>query len=99
MARYKSPRRSRLYTIYEILNLSLNGRKKTHIMYKANLSHSQLKKFLEILIEKNLIQKEYDQYVTTEKGREFIKDFRELLIILGEHDENRLSENHMFFHY
>ena len=76
MARYKPPRRSRLQTMYEILTLSLNRMKKTHIMYKANLSHSQLEKFLKFLIEKNLLTVENNHYVTTEKGREFIKELR-----------------------
>jgi predicted transcriptional regulator len=75
--------------MYEILTLSLNGMKKTHVMYKANLSHNQLEKFLEILIEKNLLTVENNQYITTEKGREFIKEFRELLIILGESNAHR----------
>lgn len=86
MARYKPPRRSRMLTMHEILTLSVNGMKKTHIMYKANLSHSQLEKFLEILLETKLLRIENDHYVTTDKGREFIKEFRELLIILGENN-------------
>jgi predicted transcriptional regulator len=66
----------------EILNLSLKGLKKTHVMYKANLSHNQLEKFLKILTEKKLLTKENNRYITTEKGREFITNFRELLIFL-----------------
>jgi predicted transcriptional regulator len=53
-------------------------------MYKANLSHKQLEKYLDILMETNLLRIEDNLYIITEKGKEFIKQFRELLKILGE---------------
>ena len=52
---------------------------RTHIMYKANLSHTQLKAYLEFLIKQELLkesprEKEGSRrmYEVTEKGMEFL---------------------------
>ena len=77
-------RRSRLETMNVILKLSTNGCKKTHIMYQANLSHSQLIKYLRILKQRRLIKESIKSYVTTKVGREFIKKFQEIQNLMGE---------------
>ena len=82
-------RRSRLETLYVILNLSINGVKKTRILYGANLSYSQLEKFLEILTSKELIIKKNDSYITTNKGRVFIRDFEKVQFLIGENSKNQ----------
>ena len=50
--------------------------KPTHLMYKANLSHSQMKSYLDELIGKNLIKKEESKngmrIEITKFGREFL---------------------------
>ena len=53
-----------------------NGRAtKTKIMYSAFLSYSQLKDYLDILIENNLLEylEGRHSYRTTEKGLNFLK--------------------------
>lgn len=52
--------------------------KPTHLMYKANLSHTQMKAYLDELIEKGLIEKNSSEekenpgnISITKKGREF----------------------------
>lgn len=67
-----------------ILKLATKGCKKTHIMYQANLSHSQLNKYLRILEERRLIKETVQGYVTTKVGREFIKKFQEIEDLMGE---------------
>ena len=91
MGRYKSSRRGRLETMNEILNISMEGARKTHIMYRANLSHSQLEKYLGILMDKELLDIEDTLYVITEKGKEFVKKFVEIQSILDENSPTKVS--------
>jgi len=50
--------------------------KPTHLMYKANLSHNQMKIYLEELIQKGLVEntavEESILISITKKGREFV---------------------------
>ena len=67
--------RSRTEIVSNILNAANGGTSKTKMMYKAYISYNQLKEYLTILIENNLI--EYidgsQTYKTTEKGLHFLK--------------------------
>lgn len=67
-----------------ILELAHQGILKTHIMYRANLSHDQLNKFLELLLAGQLLRQDENGYVTTARGREFVETFHEIQTILGE---------------
>jgi len=75
-----SKRRDRHDIVAEILNHAKRGRIKTHIMYRAKLSYSQINEYLNLLIEKGFLEnmtiKQKKQvitvYRTTEKGREFL---------------------------
>lgn len=77
-------KRSRLETIYTILTLALSGIRKTHIMYRANLSHQQLNKYLNLLLEKELLEIQENRYFTTQRGHAFRTTFEDLQIILSE---------------
>ncbi|HEY6658781.1 MAG TPA: winged helix-turn-helix domain-containing protein [Nitrososphaeraceae archaeon] len=67
--------RSRTEIVSNILNAANGGTSKTKMMYKAYISYNQLKEYLTILIENNLI--EYidgsQTFKTTEKGLHFLK--------------------------
>ena len=72
--------RSRTEIVCNILDATNGGATKTKIMYAAFLSYAQLKEYLSILIENNLI--EYSDgtqtFKTTEKGLNYLKMYREI---------------------
>ena len=77
--------RSRTEIVGNILDAANGGRAtKTKIMYKAYLSYNQLREYLSILIENNLI--EYldgtQTYKTTEKGLNLLKMHNEMAELL-----------------
>jgi len=78
-------RRTKMQIYIDILkNLQRsNGRmRKTHIVYKANLTHSRLKEYLDFLISKEFIEEKYIEdetfFVITEKGIKFLSDIDKL---------------------
>lgn len=66
--------RSRTEIVAMILEAANGGATKTKIMYKAFLSYAQLKEYLSVLIENDLIEyMEGSVYKTTQKGLIFLK--------------------------
>ncbi|MCW4039891.1 MAG: winged helix-turn-helix domain-containing protein [Candidatus Bathyarchaeota archaeon] len=88
-------KRSRLETIYTILTLSQQGIRKTHIMYRANLSHQQLVKYLEVLTTKNLLAEKEGLFVTTNQGLAFIDKFQEIQNIMDENWQHASSSSNL----
>ena len=72
--------RSRTEIVSMILEAANGGATKTKIMYKAFLSYAQLREYLSVLIENNLL--EYSEgmqtYKTTEKGLTLLKMHNEI---------------------
>ncbi len=58
------------------------GIKPTHLMYKANLSHSQMKKYLNELIKNKLIEKNLEKkenkIIITKKGKDFFLQYAQM---------------------
>ena len=73
--------RTRMEILESILKVASNGALKTHIMYKANLSHRQLEKYLGFLEETGLLFQAADEdrgsriYRITGKGIEFLREY------------------------
>jgi len=70
-----------------ILRNSNVSSRKTRVIYRCNLSLSQFKKYVDCLIEGGLLKKRVEEngvevYSTTEKGREFLKDYERVRKIL-----------------
>ena len=72
--------RSRTEIVAMILDAADGGATKTKIMYKAFLSYAQLREYLSVLIENNLIEyvEGSQTYKTTEKGLNFLKMHNEI---------------------
>jgi predicted transcriptional regulator len=88
VARQKQEKRNRFETMDTILKVCVKGSKKTHIMYRANLSHKQLGKYLAILLERNLLAIDEGIYVTTPIGMVFIEKFKGLRVLMNEGGSN-----------
>ena len=80
--------RGKIQIMGDVLALGTSGIKKTHIMYRANLSYEQVHLYLGELIGKRLITQDVSPegvvYRTTEKGREFLLHYTRLVEFLEE---------------
>ena len=76
--------RNRYAIIAEILAIAQQGERKSHIMYRANLSFDELTEYLGFLRELGLIDQHFDpeehavMFKTTPAGLDFIKRYEEL---------------------
>lgn len=87
--------RGKIQIMGDVLGLATSGIKKTHIMYRANLSYEQVHLYLGELIEKRLIAQDVSPdgvvYRTTTRGREFLLYYTHLVEFLEEEPEVELS--------
>jgi len=67
--------RRRLDIIADVLNVAINGAKKTRIMYVANLSYRLLEKYLGETVNVGFVQVNNEGYEVTEKGRLFLEKY------------------------
>lgn len=76
-------RRTRLEIVSDILELALRGTRKTHIMYRSNLSFEQLEKYLALLLSKSLLELKVTDsgklYQTSRKGEELLREIDKIL--------------------
>lgn len=73
----RSKPRSRLKIVADMLYVAEERSKKTHIMYGANLSYRLTERYLRDVVEAGLLQYSDGEYVVTEKGKEFLRGFRD----------------------
>lgn len=84
-------RRDRHDIITEILKTAREGRIKTHIMYKAKLSYSQINTYLKLLVDKGFLEnrtikrkkQSVTLYRTTQRGIEYIDNIEVVNNLLG----------------
>lgn len=78
-------KRGRLEIIHDIL-LAIqmrNGKiKPTHLLYKSNLSYQRMNTYVDELIRKGLVDKDFDDknkfFTLTERGYAFLAEFRRI---------------------
>ncbi len=86
--------RSRTEIVSQILQTAMgsNGARKTQIMYNAFLTYAQLKEYLTILIDKDLLDYDLDTstFKTSEKGLRFLEIYNDLGPIIIQEEEQLL---------
>ena len=85
-------RRDKLYIIAEILEIAREGVLKTQIMYRANLSFTQLNDYLKFMLKINLldriVENDKEFYKATPKGLEFLQRYHEITELLKSDNGN-----------
>jgi predicted transcriptional regulator len=76
-------KRSRYEIMAGIMQDCLLPRCKTHIMYKGNMSFTQINAYLSMLISLGLLSQVDGKYETTDRGRQFISAYNSLGEIMG----------------
>jgi predicted transcriptional regulator len=78
-------RRGKLEIIFDILSSIQNkgGKiKPTHLLYKSNLSHAKLKEYINILLEKGMVQEQLAKgkkiIIMKDPGYKFLLEFERI---------------------
>ncbi len=95
MTQPQSKRRDKIDIIAEITDIAKNGALKTQIMYKANLSFTQLNIYLLLLKKINLLEKTNcggkEVYKATQKGLDFLQKQQEITELLSEESNMKMG--------
>ena len=78
------PKRDRVRIMHDMLEVVIhkgNKAKLTHILYKANLSHNMFTEYMGELMRRGFVAEDVDQkerksYSLTEKGFNFMRDYK-----------------------
>jgi predicted transcriptional regulator len=80
--------RSKMSLIANILRIAEKGIPRTHLMYKANLSHRMLRNYVPFLIQQGLLEEVTNEpscrstvYRTSRRGNEYLETYSALLNI------------------
>jgi predicted transcriptional regulator len=76
----KNKNRGRLEIVKDVLSIAVVRVRKTRIMYQANLSYTQLEKYLGVLLDRGLMECDDEScYSITWKGKEFLQMYSDYL--------------------
>jgi predicted transcriptional regulator len=86
-------RRDKLYIIAEILKIAKEGTLKTQIMYRANLSFTQMNDYLKFMLKidflSKILENDKETYKATAKGMVFLQRYGEITeLLMSENDVN-----------
>jgi predicted transcriptional regulator len=74
--------RSRVEILYDIISAAKPSSKKTHLMYKGNLSYQQLDLYLNFILQNGLLEERFIDdtrlYCITQKGMQFLTLFDDM---------------------
>jgi len=86
-------RRDRLEIIAEICDIAKDGTRKTQIMYRCNLSFTQLSDYFRDMLKIELLEKlpnngnDNEHYKTREKGLDFLQRYHDITEMLRVKDD------------
>ena len=101
----KNKNRNSLEIVRDVLSVASEKKRKTRIMYEANLSFRLMEKYLSSLLEGGLLERVEDSfYVVTSRGKEFLQLYEDYLDrcsrigveIKGVYEDRLLLENMCF---
>jgi predicted transcriptional regulator len=83
--------RSRTEIISQILDTANGGITKTKLMYKVFLSHDQLKEYLAVLTQSDLLIYDFVSrtFMTTEKGLRFLNLYNQIDELMKEEEQQQ----------
>lgn len=84
-------RRHKLDIYADILRLATNGTRTTKLVYQANTNFTNIKRYLETLSEKGLIEFNGGHPHTTEKGIGFLEKYEELISAFNSHEADEIG--------
>ena len=76
-------RRNKIDIAADIIEIAMNGVKKTSIVYLANLNFTIFGQYLKLLSEKGFIEVENGLVYTTERGIDFLVKYKDLMHFWG----------------
>ena len=92
----KSKLRGKLDIIAEILGVTQDGALKTQVMYRANLSFSQIGNYIRFMLKIGILKvvsKEGNEiYKTTDKGLEFLRSYQQVRQLMSTEPYERQHE-------
>jgi predicted transcriptional regulator len=95
--------RGKMQILASMIELCTMGQKrKTHIIYKSNLSGKQGQHYIDVLLTKGLIIRDLSDdisgvYRTTQKGREYLSHYHKMMELIEEKEEQLEEENKQDF--
>ncbi len=87
-------RRSEIEIFADILQIATTKVNKTTLLYQANLNYNLLQKYLVFLVERGLLGKFGNSYMTTPKGREFLAILKKIQALLSEDTHSFVATSH-----
>ncbi len=92
--------RSTIEIASDVLEIANGGASKIQIMYRATLSHKQMKEYVSFLSERGLLayhninnqRKKAQVFKTTEKGLRFLEIFHHLDVMIKENKEEQKQQ-------
>ena len=84
--------RSRTEIISQILDTANGGITKTKLMYKVFLSHDQLKEYLAVLTQSDLLRFDFVSrtFMTTKKGLRFLNLYNQIDQLMKEEQQQQI---------